>query len=105
MGTSVRGGILVLVIGLGCAIAGYAADQSNQSDTPMQNKMQKNESSMQKPAQQKGREADLGSTRPTPDDGMKSKPTRKGDKGQTDPLEQGGRSPSTSRDSSAGAGQ
>jgi hypothetical protein len=97
--------MLVLVIGLGGAIVGYAADQSNKNDTPMQNKMQKNEPSIQTPAQQKGREADLGSTRPTPDDGMKSKPTRKGDKGQTDPLEQGGRSPSTSRDSSAGAGQ
>ncbi|WP_447982995.1 hypothetical protein [Nitrospira sp. Nam74] len=105
MGTSVRGGLLVLVIGLGCAVAAYAAEQANQSRTPMENKMQKNEPSTQKPAQQKGREADLGSTRPTPDDGMKSKPTGKADKGQTDPLEQGGRSPSTSRDSSAGAGQ
>ena len=105
MARSVRVGIVVLVIGFSWATAAYAAGPSNQTDTPMQNKMQKNEPSMQEPSQQKGRAADLGSTRGTPDDGMKSKPTRKGDKGQTDPLEQGGRSPSTSRDSSTGAGQ
>lgn len=105
MGRPVRVGMVVLVIGLGCAIEAYAADPSKQTDTPMQKKMQKNETSMQEPSQQKGHAGDLGSTRGTPDDGMKSKPTRKGDKGQTDPLEQGGRSPSTSRDSSTGAGQ
>jgi hypothetical protein len=105
MARSVRVGIVVLVIGYSCAIAAHAADPSNQTDTPMQNKMQKNEPSMQEPSQQKGRAGDLGRTRGTPDDGMKSKPTRKADKGQTDPLEQGGRSPSTSRDSSTGAGQ
>jgi hypothetical protein len=105
MGRSVRVGMVVLVVGFGCAIAAYAADPSKQSDAPMQKKMQKNEPSMQEPAQQKGRAGDLGSTRGTPDDGMKSRPTHKGDKGQTDPLEQGGRSPSTSRDSSTGAGQ
>ena len=74
----------MLVIGLGCAIATYAADPSKQTDTPMQKKMQKNEPSMQEPSQQKGPAGNLGSTRGTPDDGMKSKPTRKGDKGQTD---------------------
>jgi hypothetical protein len=105
MGRSVRVGIVVLVIGFGCAISAYAADPSNQTDTPMQKKMQKNEPSMQEPSQQKGRPKDLGSTHGTPDDGMKSKPTRKGDKGQTDPLEQGGLSPSSSRDGSTGAGQ
>jgi hypothetical protein len=104
MARSVRVGIVVLVIGFSCAIAAYAADPSNQTDTPMQNKMQKNEPS-QEPSQQKDRAGNLGSTRGTPADGMKGKPTRKADKGQTDPLEQGGRSPSTSRDSSTGAGQ
>jgi hypothetical protein len=89
--------MVVLVVGVGAAIAAHATDPSKQTDAPMQKKMQKNEPSTQTPAQQK--------SRGTPDDGMKSKPTHKGDKGQTDPLEQGGRSPSTSRDSSTGAGQ
>ncbi len=55
MARSVRVGIVVLVIGYSCAIAAHAPDPSNQTDTPMQNKMQKNEP-------QKGRAGDLGRT-------------------------------------------
>jgi hypothetical protein len=105
MARSIRIGMVVLVVGVACATAAYAGDPSKQTDAPMQKKMQKNEPSMHGSAKQKGGARDLGSTGGSPDDGMKSKPTRKGDKGQTDPLEQGGRSPSTSRDSSTGAGQ
>jgi hypothetical protein len=97
MGRSIRVGIVVLVVGFGSAIAAHATEPTKQTDAPMHKKMPKNEPSMETPAQQK--------SRGTSDDGMKSKPTHKGDKGQTDPLEQGGRSPSTSRDSSTGAGQ
>jgi hypothetical protein len=105
MGRSIRIGMVVLVVAGGYAIAAYGGDPSKQTDVPMQKKMQTNEPSMQGSAQQKGSARDLGSTGGSPDDGMKSKPALKGDKGQTDPLEQGGRSPSTSRDSSTAAGQ
>src|SRR5205823_4939637 len=103
-GNSVRIGMIVLVVGIS-AVAVYAANPSTQTDSPTQKKMQKNERSAQDSGQKKGGAGDLGSTRSSTDDGMKSKPTRKGDTGQTVPLEQGGRSPSTSRDSSTGAGQ
>jgi hypothetical protein len=77
MGRSIRVGIVVLVVGFGSAIAAHATEPTKQTDAPMHKKMPKNEPSMETPAQQK--------SRGTPDDGMKSKPTHKGDKGQTDP--------------------
>ena len=99
-------GMAVLVVGVGCAIAASAGDPAKTTDSATQKNMQKNERSKQEPGQQKDRSDGLGNSRATThDDGMKSKPTGKGDTGQTDPLEQGGRSPSTSRDSSTGAGQ
>ncbi len=98
-----RVGVPVFMVGIGCALAAYAGEPSKQMDS--QKKMQKNEQGMEDSGHQKNNPADLGSSRATPNDGMKSKPTRKGDTEQTDPLEQGGRSPATSRGSSTGAGQ
>ncbi len=98
-------GVAMGVVGICSALAVYAGEPSKQTDPPMQKKMQKNEPGMQDPDRQRSHPGDLGSTRGTPNDGMRNKPTRKGDTGQTDPLEQGGRSPSRSRDSSTGAGQ
>ena len=104
MANSVRIGMIVLVVGMS-AVAVYAGNPATQTDSASQKKMQKNERAQDSSGQKKGGAGDLGSTRSSTDDGMKSKPTSKGDTGQTDPLEQGGRSPSTSRDSSTGAGQ